>query len=97
MPRWPGDLNQAIADHLADGRRVFLDADPRWWLPCGWQRDEIPAIVALEQSFRLEKVSDTIFEIRTATPDQLRPVPELHQLLPENRPLDTKKCPPGRT
>jgi 4-amino-4-deoxy-L-arabinose transferase-like glycosyltransferase len=94
---WPGDLNQAIADHLADGRRVFLDADPRWWLPCGWQRDEIPAIVALEQSFRLEKVSDTIFEIRTATPDQLRPVPELHQLLPENRPLDTKKCPPGRT
>ena len=94
---WPPDLNQAIADHLTAGRRVFLDADPRWWLPCGWQRDEIPAIVALERSFRLEKVSDTIFEVMTATPDQFREVPELHQLLPENRPLDAKKCPPGRT
>ncbi len=94
---WPGDLDQAIKEHLAAGRRVFLDADPRWWLPCGWQRDEIPAIVALQRSFNLEKVSDTIFEVKPATPDQIREVPELHQLLPENRPLDTKKCPPGRT
>ena len=46
---WPGDnLVPVIEEHLQGGRRVFLDADPRWWLPCGWQRDEIPAIVALE-------------------------------------------------
>ncbi len=94
---WPGDLNQAIEEHFTAGRRVFLDADPRWWLPCGWQRDEIPAIVALDRRFRLEKVSDTIFEIKPAIPQDIREVPELRQLLPENRPLDTKKCPPGRT
>jgi 4-amino-4-deoxy-L-arabinose transferase-like glycosyltransferase len=95
---WPGDLNQAIEDHFAKGRRVFLDADPRWWLPCGWQRDEIPAIVALDRKFRLEKVSDTIYEIKPPrTPQDIREIPELKQLLPENRPFDTKKCPPGRT
>lgn len=93
---WPGDLNQAVTEHLAAGRRVFLDADPRWWLPCGWQRDEIPAIVALERNFNLEKVSDTIFEITGPNRGPTREIPELHRLLPENRPLDTKKCPPGR-
>lgn len=94
---WPGDLNKAIQEHLNAGRRVFLDADPRWWLPCGWQRDEIPAIVSLDRSFRLEKVNDTIFEIKSASPQEIREVPELRRLLPENRPRDTKKCPPGRT
>lgn len=94
---WPGDLAKAIDDHFAAGRRVFLDADPRWWLPCGWQRDEIPAIVALERRYKLEKVTDTIFEVKPAIDGDVREVPELHRLLPENRPLDTKKCPPGRT
>ena len=96
---WPGDLGKAIDEHLAAGRRVFLDADPRWWLPCGWQRDEIPAIVALERRYSIQKVTDTILEIKHPSGDQagLPEVPELHRLLPENRPLDTKKCPPGRT
>lgn len=96
---WPGDLGKAIDEHLAAGRRVFLDADPRWWLPCGWQRDEIPAIVALERRYVLKQVTDTIFEILPANENnsgELREVPQLHRLLPENRPIDTKKCPPGR-
>lgn len=94
---WPGDLGRAIDEHLTAGRRVFLDADPQWWLPCGWQRHEIPEIVALERRYRLEKVTDTIFEIKPATATDVREIPELHLLLPENRPIDTKKCPPGRT
>jgi 4-amino-4-deoxy-L-arabinose transferase-like glycosyltransferase len=93
---WPTDLEQTVADHLTAGRRVFIDADPRWWLPCGWQRDEIPAVVALEHSFSINKVSGTIFEIQMPTAGEVRAVPELHALLPENRPQDTKKCPPGR-
>jgi hypothetical protein len=96
---WPGDLGKAVDEHLAAGRRVFLDADPRWWLPCGWQRDEIPEIVALERRYVLRQVTDTIFEIIPANENnsgELREVPQLHRLLPENRPIDTKKCPPGR-
>jgi len=43
---WPGDqLVPVINNYFTEGRRVFLDSDPRWWLPCGWQRDEIPKIV----------------------------------------------------
>ena len=31
---WPqGQLESKIDAHLRSGRRVFLDADPRWWLP----------------------------------------------------------------
>lgn len=92
---WPGDLVKAIEEHFAAGRRVFLDTDPRWWLPCGWQRDEIPAIVALEQRFRFQKVTETIYEIRPPTDTAADASPGLHKLLPENRPEDAKKCPPG--
>jgi hypothetical protein len=96
---WPGDLGKAIDEHLASGRRVFLDADPRWWLPCGWQRDEIPAVVALERHYVFKPVTETILEILPPNENnstELREVPQLHRLLPENRPIDTKKCPPGR-
>ncbi|MEP6636168.1 MAG: glycosyltransferase family 39 protein [Acidobacteriota bacterium] len=93
---WPGDkLVQVIEDHLAQGRRVFLDSDPRWWLPCGWQRNEIPAIVALEERFRFRKVTETIYEIRPTTDMTAQDRPDLQRLLPESRPVDTKKCPPG--
>ena len=94
---WPGDrLFSIIQNHLDQGRRVFIDADPRWWLPCGWQRDEIPVIVSLEKHFSFRHVNDTIYEISwlgdPAAPDN----PNLSRLLPENRPEDTKKCPVGR-
>jgi hypothetical protein len=95
---WPGDrLFSVIDDHLQSGKRVFLDSDPRWWLPCGWQRDEIPIIVDLEGRFNFRRVNDTIFELRPLSDSSATDKPELRRLLPENRPEDTKKCPPGRT
>lgn len=94
---WPGDdLVPVIEGYLKQGRRVFLDTDKRWWLPCGWQREEIYAIVRLQQSFRFRRVTDTVHEIRPVTDDTARDHPALEKLLPENRPEDTKKCPPGR-
>ena len=91
---WPGDnLVPLIENHLRTGRRVFLDADPRWWLPCGWQRDEIPAIVALESQFGFRRVTDTIYEIRQRGDAGATDPPQLERLLPANRPEDTKKCP----
>ena len=91
---WPGDrLFSVIEDHFADGRRVFIDRDPRWWLPCGWQRGEIPMIVELEKHFRFIQVTDTIYELRPLTDSSANDNPDLKRLLPENRPEDTKKCP----
>ncbi|HKR11814.1 MAG TPA: glycosyltransferase family 39 protein [Pyrinomonadaceae bacterium] len=95
---WPGDrLFSTIDNHFAQGRRVFIDADTRWWLPCSWQRDEIPMIVELENRFSFRHVEDTIYEMRPLGDPTARDNPDLKRLLPENRPEDTKKCPPGRT
>ena len=92
---WPGDrLFPMIQENLNQGQRVFIDADPRWWLPCGWQRDEIPVIVQLEKHFSFRKVSETIYEIRSLGDPSARDNPDLSRLLPENRPEDTKKCMP---
>jgi hypothetical protein len=94
---WPGDkLFSTIENHFAQGRRVFVDADPRWWLPCSWQRDEIPGIVALEDHFSFRHLTETIYEIRPLNDPAAHDKPNLKRLLPENRPEDTKKCPPGR-
>lgn len=91
---WPGDnLVPMIERHLANGRRVFIDTDPRWWLPCGWQRDEIPAIVDLDHRFNFRRATDTIFEIRPKGDPTATDSPDLGRLRPENRPEDTKKCP----
>ena len=95
---WPGDrLFSTIEDYLTEGRRVFIDTDPRWWLPCGWQRDEIPMIVALEQRFSFRRVSETIYELRPLGDPTAKDHPNLKKLLPENRPEDMKKCPPARS
>jgi len=94
---WPGaKLFSTIEDYLREGRPVFIDTDPRWWLPCGWQRDEIPRIVELEQHFSFRRVTDTIYELRPLGDETARDMPNLKKLLPENRPEDTRKCPPGR-
>lgn len=91
---WPGEhLTSVIETYLKQGRRVFLDADPRWWLPCGWQRDEIPEIAKLETHFRFRQASKTVYELRPVTDDTARDSPNLKRLLPENRPEDLKKCP----
>ena len=94
---WPGDqLFSIVQNHLNHRRRVFIDTDPRWWLPCGWQRDEIPVIVDLEKHFSFRQVSDMIYEISYLGDPAALDKPNLSRLLPENRPEDTKKCPPGR-
>lgn len=94
---WPGDnLAPVIEDYFQQGRRVFIDSDPRWWSPCGWQRNEIPAIVDLEKRFRFKQVTETIYELRPPNDDSATDEPGLHRLLPENRPKETGKCPPGR-
>lgn len=94
---WPGDkLFSIVQQHLNHRRRVFIDTDPRWWLPCGWQREEIPLIVELEKHFSFRQVDGTIYEISWLGDPTARDNPNLSRLLPENRPEDTKKCPPGR-
>ncbi len=93
---WPGDENlvPVIEEHLSEGRRVFIDTDPRWWLPCGWQRSEIPAIANLEKQFRFRRATDTVYEVRPKWDVTASDSANLQKLLPENRPEDTEKCPP---
>ena len=94
---WPGDkLFAIVQQHLNHRRRVFIDTDPRWWLPCGWQRDEIPLIVELEKRFSFRHVDETLYEISWLGDPTARDNPNLSRLLPENRPEDTQKCPPGK-
>ena len=91
---WPGDkLISEIENHLSLGRRVFLDADPNWWSPCGWQKSETRAITKLEQYFHFRRVSETIFEIRPMADHTARDTPHLERLLPENRPDELRGCP----
>jgi thiol-disulfide isomerase/thioredoxin len=86
-------LFSVIDDYFAEGKRVFIDSDPRWWLPCGWQRDEIPKITELEKHYRFRKVSDMIYEVRPIGDTSAQDSPDLKRLLPKNRPDDTRKCP----
>lgn len=91
---WPGDEQVAshIERYLQQGRRVFLDSDPRWWSVCGWQLDETRAIARLESRFHFRRVSDTIFELGPTSDERARDAPDLQRLLPENRPDDLRKC-----
>jgi Dolichyl-phosphate-mannose-protein mannosyltransferase len=94
---WPGDkLVPLIDGYLKQGRRVFIDTDSRWWVVCGWQRDETSKIVLIEAQFHFRRVSETIFEIRPRADATANDGPDLKRLLPENRPEDVKKCPPLR-
>jgi hypothetical protein len=95
---WPGDqLFPIVQNHLNHGSRVFIDADPRWWMPCGWMREEIPVIVELEKHFSFRHVKETIYELSSRGDPAATDDPNLSRLLPENRPEDTKKCAPGRS
>ncbi|MBV9957160.1 MAG: hypothetical protein JO360_02010, partial [Acidobacteria bacterium] len=92
---WPGDkLVPLIEKYLSEGRRVFLDADPRWWSPCGWQKEETMVLPTLETHFAFRRVSPTILEIRPTTDASAQDKAFLQNLLPENRPEDTRICPP---
>src|SRR5258705_6854265 len=84
---WPGDkLFPIIENYLRSGRRVFIDSDPRWWLPCGWQREEIPLITQLEQHFRFRRITETIYELRPLDDAAASDKPNLKRLLPANKP-----------
>jgi len=90
---WPGaQLETVVENHLRKGRRVFLDADPHWWLPCGWRANELPTLVELESHFHFQRVSETIFEIKDPHDATAHDQPQLEKLLPEYRPADVKKC-----
>jgi len=94
---WPGSqLAAVIAGDLNQGRRVFLDAEPRWWGICSWQRDEIPDIAKLESRFHFRHVFDNVYEIRPSDDITARDVPHLERLLPENRTEEARNCPPTR-
>jgi 4-amino-4-deoxy-L-arabinose transferase-like glycosyltransferase len=88
---WPqGRLEKTIADYLKSGRPVFLDADPRWWPPCGWHVNEVNELVKIEPRFHFRKVAPTVFEIRDDP--SVTDSPHLESLLPENRSQDVKRC-----
>jgi hypothetical protein len=90
---WPGpQLVPLIERYLQQGRRVFLDSDARFWSVCGWQLEETRSISGLESRFRFRRISETIYELRPLDDVAANDRPELKSLLPENRPLDTKKC-----
>jgi len=95
---WPGDdrVVPTIDNYLKQGRRVFVDADPRWWVLCSWQREEIPTIVRLESRFHFHHLFDRVYELKPSADVTASDIPHLESLLPENRPEEARNCPPGR-
>jgi 4-amino-4-deoxy-L-arabinose transferase-like glycosyltransferase len=90
---WPGSqLGSVIAGYLNQGRRVFLDADPRWWQPCSWHVREIVELARIDSRFHFRQVAPTVFEIRAMTDPSATDQPHLEKLLPENRREEVKKC-----
>ena len=87
-----GLLQSKIEEHLRAGRRVFLDIDPRWWLPCAWRVSEIQELAAIESHFHFKQIAPTIYEIRPLQDQSATDKPELKLLLPENRPEEVKRC-----
>ena len=90
---WPKDLLKTkIDEHLTAGRRVYLDADPRWWLPCAWHIPEIEELVSIEPHFHFRRIAPTVFEIRPLTDESATDQPHLQKLLPAARPEEVSKC-----
>ncbi len=90
---WPaGQLESKIDEHLKAGRRVYLDADPRWWLPCDWHLTEVRELSQIETRFHFKQVSPTVYEIKPLDDPSATDSPHLENLLPERRPEEVKKC-----
>src|SRR5262245_27007812 len=90
---WPqGQIESKIAEHLKSGRRVFLDVDPRWWLPCSWHVSEIEELSKIEPHFRFKRIAPTIYEIRPLDDPSATAQPHLESLLPEKRGEEVKRC-----
>jgi hypothetical protein len=56
-------LSETIDENLKQGRRVFLDTDPKLWATRGWQLEETRAISRLPARFRFQPISDTMVEL----------------------------------
>jgi hypothetical protein len=94
---WPGEqLAPIVDDYLRQGRRVFIDQDPRWWGICSWQREEIPEIVKLQTRFHFRQTFATIYELRPSEDQTAHDDVHLERLLPENRQEELRNCPPTR-
>jgi Dolichyl-phosphate-mannose-protein mannosyltransferase len=90
---WPaGQLESKIDEHLKAGRHVFLDADPRWWLPCDWHLTEVRELAQVETQFHFKQIAPTVYEIRPLEEQSANDHPHLEKLLPENRQEEVKKC-----
>lgn len=90
---WPGaHLGASIDNYLKAGRRVFLDADERWWAACGWQVAEVRELAEIEDDFRFRHVTDALYEIRPLDDATARDAANLRNLLPESRPAEAKAC-----
>lgn len=90
---WPqGQLESKIAEHLQAGRRVFLDMDSRWWLPCSWHVAEIEELSKIEPHFHFKRVAPTIYEIRPLSDQSVHDQPQLENLLPGRRVEEVKRC-----
>jgi hypothetical protein len=90
---WPqGLLESKISEHLKAGRRVMLDTDPRWWLPCSWHIGEIEELTKIEPHFHFRLVTPTVYEIKPPEDPSATDQPHLENLLPVKRPEEVKKC-----
>jgi hypothetical protein len=90
---WPGSqLGSVISGYLNQGRRVFLDANPLWWQPCGWHVSEIEELAKIETRFHFRQVAPAVFEIRPNDDPGTTDQPHLENLLPGSRPAEVKKC-----
>ena len=90
---WPGpQLPSVIESYLKQGQRVFLDADLRWWQPCGWHVPEIEELTKLQSQFHFRRAARTIYEIRPPADSSATDQPHLESLLPENRFEEVKRC-----
>ncbi len=90
---WPtGQLQSKIDEQLQAGQRVFLDVDPRWWLPCSWHVNEERELARIESHFHFKQIAPTVYEIRPLEDQSATDKPHLENLLPEKRPEEVVKC-----
>lgn len=90
---WPaGGLAALIEKHLTENRRVVIDADPRFWAPCGWQAAETRELAALDSGFNFRRLTEHLYEVRPLTDETAPDEANLKTLLPENRSLEVQRC-----